>query len=209
MYAKKKCMKCGKAATHKFTRIENGQVNDIFLCAEHAAEMSPYQKPKFPLGEILEGLLKQDYELKASGPQPPTGLRCPNCGLSYDSYRRNLILGCSDCYDSFREYLVGDLRKFHGDIHHKGRCPEGMNKKPGQMDELSKAMEKESAGPIPECPETSPTMGAKVIIKDPHQAILELQQAMQRAIDEEDFAMAAHYRDQIKELRESMDEGDK
>lgn len=204
MYAKKKCMKCGKAATHKFTRIEGGQVHDIFLCGEHAAEMSPYQKPKFPLGEILENLLKQDFDLKSKGPQPPAGLRCPNCGLSFDSYRRNLILGCSDCYDAFRDYLVADLRKFHGDIHHHGRCPEGIEKKHPALDDFHKAIENESAGPVAKDEKPSPTKGAKMIIKDPNRAIQELQQAMQRAIEIEDFTRAAQYRDQIKELRESI-----
>ena len=78
---KKKCMKCGQPATHKFTRIEKGQIFDIFLCAEHAIEMSPYQKPKIPLSDILEGLLKQDVKQKQAGPAVPANLRCRSCGL--------------------------------------------------------------------------------------------------------------------------------
>jgi protein-arginine kinase activator protein McsA len=102
-----------------------------------------------------------------------------------------------------RDYLVADLRKFHGDIHHHGRCPEGQEKKHAPLDNLHKVLENESAGIVEDEQKTSPTMGAKMIIKDPNRAIHELQQAMQRAIDIEDFTRAALYRDQIKELRDT------
>ena len=41
-----------------------------------------------------------------------------------DSYRSTLLLGCSECYKSFEKLLLHDLRKFHGNVEHKGRVPE-------------------------------------------------------------------------------------
>ena len=35
------------------------------------------------------------------------------------------MLGCADCYESFYEQIVPDLRKFHGSSRHTGRKPGG------------------------------------------------------------------------------------
>ncbi len=211
-YQKKKCMKCGKPASHKFTRIQDGQIYDLYLCGDHAAEMSPYQKPKqVPLSEILEGLLKQDFNLKVGGgSQAPGGVRCRHCGLPFESYRKNLLLGCSECYDSFHDYLLADLRRFHGEVRHVGRRPGGGAIKPST----------EPAEPLPQASEPEPpaaplahsaTKGAEKLIKTPESAIEELTRAMKAAIADEDYERAARCRDQIAQLRRELnpESGDK
>jgi protein arginine kinase activator len=200
MYAKKKCMKCGQPATHKFTRIEKGQIFDIFLCAEHAAEMSPYQKPKIPLSDILEGLFKQESKQAKGGPPTPANLRCQTCGLPFEAYRKNLLLGCSDCYLYFREYLIQDLRRFHGDTRHFGRKPGGGLARPAPRDFLLAELENESAGPVPkeDLPlQPEPALDFSILID-------ELTREMHEAIEEEDYARAARCRDQIRDLKAKM-----
>jgi protein arginine kinase activator len=195
-------MKCGQPATHKFTKIDKGQIFDIFLCADHAAEMSPYQKPKIPLSDILEGLLKQDLKLKSTGPAVPTNLRCQTCGLPFEAYRKNLLLGCSDCYASFREFLIPDLRKFHGDTRHYGRQPGGGQARPTSREFSISDLEHESAGMVskedvawePGVAEMEPKM-------DPKEQIDELTRVMHKAIAEEDYTKAAICRDQIRDLK--------
>jgi protein arginine kinase activator len=202
MYGKKNCMKCGKPATTKFTRIEKGQVYDIFLCAEHAAEMSPYQKPKIPLSDILEGLLKQNVEEETpTGPKAPAGLRCAHCGLTFQSYKKHMLLGCSDCYEAFRDYLIPDMRRFHGDTRHRGRAPGGGLAKPGLNEELARQIQNEAASAIaPARQEGDPA-------QQNEQRIQALMRTMNRAIAEEDFAAAARCRDELQELRRKI-EGD-
>jgi protein arginine kinase activator len=200
MYSKKKCMKCGQPATHKFTKIEKGQIYDIFLCAEHAAEMSPYQKPKIPLSDILEGLFKQEAKQKG-GPAAPTNLRCQSCGLPFEAYKKNLLLGCSDCYTYFREYLIPDLRRFHGDTRHFGRKPGGGQARPSQRDLFMAQLEGESAGPVAK-EETTAAQAEPGI--DFTELIDDLTQEMHEAIEEEDYARAARCRDQIRELKAKM-----
>ncbi|MCE5230090.1 UvrB/UvrC motif-containing protein [bacterium] len=204
LYQKKKCMKCGKPATHKFTRIQDGQIYDLYLCGDHAAEMSPYQKPKqIALSDILEGMLKQDFSKIVGGPGAPAGVVCKNCGLSFEDYRKNLLLGCSECYDSFHDYLVADLRRFHGDTRHVGRRPGGKPAQPappapvGPFEDVAERVEAE-----PEPP--SPTKGAENLIANPERAIEELTRAMKSAIATEDYERAAKCRDQIRELRQKM-----
>lgn len=195
MYGQKKCMKCGKPATHKFTRIENGQVYDIFLCADHAAEMSPYQKPpKIPLSDILEGLLKQEQGGPSTGwgQEAVPDLRCDNCGLTFEHYKRNLMLGCSTCYTAFHDYLVTDLRKLHGDTRHFGRRPGGGHNRPLER---------------PESPSSSLDLPKIETVSEephPHRRIEQLEHKMKTAIEQENYKLAAHCRDQIRELRANI-----
>ena len=212
IYQKKKCMKCGQPATHKFTRIRDGQIFDIYLCGDHAAEESPYQKPikQIPLSEILEGLLKQENALKSgTGPVPPPGVKCRTCGLSFESYRKDLMLGCSDCYDSFREWILADLRRFHGDTRHVGRRPGGGNVEPRPQFTV-RSLEEEMAGPVGGAEtgaltEASPTKGAEKLLKDPSRAIDELTRTMNRAILEEDYERAARCRVQIRQIQQTLE----
>lgn len=199
-HQKNKCYKCGKPATHKFTRVRDNQIYDFWLCGDHAAEESPYLKPKpIALSDLLEGMLKQDFSKIVGGPGAPSGVVCKHCGLSFEDYRKNLLLGCSECYDSFHDYLVADLRRFHGETHHVGRRPGG---KPGRPAQPSPAGPFEDmAGRVEEEPRPASTKGAQKVIADREDAIEDLKRAMRAAIAAEDYEKAAKCRDRIRELK--------
>ena len=119
------CMKCNKSfATVKLTRIVNGRVEELNLCQSCAAEISPYQKKlagaQANLDSILAGLLANEKEKKRT---TDIDITCRGCGLPFATYRESLFLGCADCYDSFGEHLLADLRKFHGSTRHQGKVP--------------------------------------------------------------------------------------
>ena len=118
-------MKCNKSfATVKLTRIVNGRVEELNLCQSCAAEISPYQKKlagaQANLDSILAGLLANEKEKKRT---TDVDITCRGCGLPFATYRESLFLGCADCYDSFGEHLLADLRKFHGSTCHQGKVP--------------------------------------------------------------------------------------
>lgn len=210
MYGNKKCMKCGKGASHKFTRIEKGQIYDIYLCAEHAAELSPYQKPKIPLSDILEGLLKQEAETPAgggSGTSAPPDLRCDHCGLSFSNYRKSLLLGCGRCYDSFHDYLIPDLRRFHGDTHHRGRKPGGGRAEPAPTPPEPPVFfgAEEAAGKIAEIPEPVQATPAEPKPPTREEEMDSLKRALKRAIAQENFKRAAELRDKIREMNQASE----
>lgn len=210
----KKCMKCGKPATHKFVRNANGQVVDIFYCTDHAAEASPYQKPKVPLGEIIAGFLGQEQAKERSGEPVP---RCRACSLSFNAYRKTLFLGCPRCYDSFADLLLPDLYKFHGAIQHVGR-------RPGGGLEVQAGLPAPASSPdlAPSSPAAGgPTPGSGAIVEVPsgeaaakpapvgeaiddrpiHEQLAECVRLMNEAIQSEDFERAASYRDRIRDLK--------
>lgn len=199
-HQKNKCYKCGKPATHKFTRVKDNQIYDFWLCGDHAAEESPYQKPKqIALSDLLEGILKSDFSKNIGGTGAPSGVVCKHCGISFEDYRKNLLLGCSECYDSFHDYLVADLRRFHGETHHVGRRPAGRRAPPP----LSPAGPfHDAAGAIEEIPETpEPAKSPENPIADPEKVIEELTRVMRAAIAAEDYEKAAQCRDRIRVLR--------
>lgn len=122
---KRPCMKCQQnLATVKFTRLQNGAVEERFLCQLCAAADSPYQKKLLPqLDEILSGILGVAAAEAATTIDKPVDLTCSTCGLPFGTYRQSLILGCSDCYESFEKLLINDLQRIHGAIRHTGRVP--------------------------------------------------------------------------------------
>lgn len=128
MLAKHACMSCKKnLATVKLTRLDKGNVSELWLCQDCASEQSPYHKKVSSLSieTILANILGQQ-QVEAEASAEATNLTCHTCGLPFDSYRSTLLLGCSDCYESFEVPLSADLRKFHGSATHVGRVPEGV-----------------------------------------------------------------------------------
>jgi protein arginine kinase activator len=221
MFFNKKCVKCGKPATHKFVKVESSQIYDMYYCPEHASESSPYQKAKPAIHEILASFLAQGQtpgEQQTLSADP--NLTCKTCGLKFEAYRKTLMLGCPDCYESFFEHLVPDLRKFHGNIKHIGRRPGG-EKEPAPEAGPTLAIEppppipppsappkpKAEAKPSPKAAESkpSPTKGAAALLADRKAALRELRKTMKQAIAEEDFEKATLCRDRIRELEREID----
>jgi protein arginine kinase activator len=116
-----KCEKCDRPATHKFTRIVNGQVTDFCFCQKHAAEFSPLNQ--VDLTQLLAGLLKGGHGQKEEPRDPAADLKCQTCGQSFRQYRQTMLLGCSDCYRAFERPLKDDLRRYHGTVRHCGKQP--------------------------------------------------------------------------------------
>ncbi len=118
-------MKCQQnPATIKFTSIKDGVVEERHLCSQCATVHSPYQKKALPqLDDILSGILTAAAASQEENVKAPAEPTCSHCGLPYSSYRQTLILGCSECYESFDKLLVNELRRFHGAIRHTGRVP--------------------------------------------------------------------------------------
>ena len=129
MLGKHPCMSCHEElASVKLTKLVKGSVEEVWLCPKCAAKQSPYQKKvsAMSLDQILASLLSQGQGGEsAARPGASVDLSCSTCGLPFDSYRSTLLLGCSDCYESFEKYLMQDLRKFHGSTRHRGRVPSG------------------------------------------------------------------------------------
>ena len=109
------CSECGKnEATVHSVVYKNGIKIEKHLCAECAAhEMNIMDM--FSPKEFFKGLF--DFGLAA----PDTV--CGNCGTTLRSFRSTGKLGCSECYNAFKNEIIPVLTSCHGNSTHKGDVP--------------------------------------------------------------------------------------
>ena len=114
------CDLCGKnAATVHLTEIIDDQISELHLCEQCARKKSNQMEQQFGLADLLAGLAefgKPDEAVEAD-------VKCTNCGLTYQEFKKSGRLGCGECYPSFKKYLTVLLKKIHGSTQHVGKTP--------------------------------------------------------------------------------------
>lgn len=129
------CEECGeRAATFHLTTISGGEKVEKNLCPSC---MAKYQK-KMPgidfgnlagmLAGIMNAAAKPQQEHSAASEEIPaaSGLMCPHCGTTYESFQKTGMLGCARCYEAFAEPLEQMLHRIHGNVQHTGKVPSGV-----------------------------------------------------------------------------------
>jgi protein arginine kinase activator len=106
------------------------------------------------------------------GTETDVKIACQNCGMTYNDFKRIGRLGCSECYQSFEKSLTGLLKRIQGSSHHIGKTPSAPLPRPHAAAKSEKA-------------------------KD---ALQELREKLQKAVQAEAFEEAAALRDKIREL---------
>ena len=142
------CDLCNKnQATVHLTEIIDDQISELHLCEECARKKSVQMEQQFGLSDLLAGLAEFG---KTEEAPDVVDVKCPNCNLTYKDFKQYGRLGCSECYSSFKKYLLPLLKKIHGSTQHLGKSPAkvmpGVRKKVGLTElhrELQKAIEKE------------------------------------------------------------------
>lgn len=115
------CNVCHKnEATVHLTEIIDNQITELHLCEECARQKGAQMEQHFGLADLLAGLADLGQQFEVVG---KTELKCSNCGLSYEDFRRIGRLGCSECYHVFKDSLGVLLKRIHGSIQHLGHVP--------------------------------------------------------------------------------------
>ena len=170
------CDNCGErpAAIH-LTQIENNSVVTMHLCEQCAAEKgveTGASVAKFPLGDFLASLGKAGGAESAE----TMAAACPACGGTLQDFRQTGRLGCAQCYTTFEPHLRDLLRRLHGSAQHVGK-------------HYAPATEAAPvAAPVPAEPAGAPP------------AVVELREQLKRAVEAENFELAAELRDRLKVL---------
>lgn len=174
------CDICGKnQATVHLTEIVDEQMTELHLCEDCAKQKSMQMEQQFGLSDLLAGL--SDFG-KHAEEQGPAKVKCPNCNLSYDDFRKIGRLGCSNCYSAFIRYLLPLLKRIHGTTVHTGKIPQGVSSATVATDISAKKTE---------------------AVK-PRNELLELRSKLQEVVRLENFEEAAKLRDKIKELERKL-----
>ena len=119
-----------KKATVHLTEIVDEQMSEMHLCEDCAREKSIQMEQQFGLADLLAGLADFGKQVKES--EGGVKVKCPNCGLGYEEFRKFGRLGCSECYNSFSDQLGALLKKIHGSSRHLGKSPMKLPAVPAQ-----------------------------------------------------------------------------
>ncbi len=145
------CQKCEKeeASVH-LTKIINGEKTEIFLC-ENCAEKTghiSFKSEPFSFQNLLAGFLNSDL---SSSFKDEESLKCQECGMTYNKFSEEGLLGCAQCYDNFGDRLEPLIKRIHGSKKHQGKVPK---RKGGDLriekqitklrEEMSEEVEKEN-----------------------------------------------------------------
>jgi protein arginine kinase activator len=123
------CEICGKnEATIYLTKIVNEnkeQLNICIKCAEKISgfnvipDISAFSAVSFK--NIFNGLM--DYVYFNTEKTNKHNLICSNCGVSYSEFKEKGLLGCSRCYEDFKEALMPLIKEIQSDLKHLGKTP--------------------------------------------------------------------------------------
>jgi protein arginine kinase activator len=112
------CDICHKnKATVHFTKIVNGKKIEMHLCKECARKNSDINK-SFSMENFLSDMFGE-FTLK----EPDVEYKCPNCGMTYQQFKRYGKFGCSECIDAFKDRIEPLIQNIHGHRRHKGKYP--------------------------------------------------------------------------------------
>lgn len=122
------CERCkeNKATVH-YTEVINGQKKQLHLCEGCAREFQPQGlsfMPQLNLHDFLGGLMGHSTGKSGLGAASSQARRCDVCNLSEKQFAQQGLLGCGNCYDSFKGTLDSLIRRIHGTNRHTGKLPE-------------------------------------------------------------------------------------
>ena len=113
------CENCKKnTANTYFKQTVNGKTREVFLCSECAAKLG--------LGDSMMNFGNFGFGLSAVADLlggSPAVSRCPTCGMTLNEVSDSGMMGCADCYDTFRDYLRKLLPRISGNKVHTGKTP--------------------------------------------------------------------------------------
>lgn len=175
------CDLCGKIkATVHLTEVINDQVTKLNLCEVCAKKKGAEMEQHFGIADLLQGLAGGAQE-KTSASSALQKLKCAQCGISFEEFKKIGRLGCSACYLSFREHLAPLLKRIHGSNRHSGKTPRSA---PGSA-----------------APDLAGTkIKTSLSVNKASEIIDQLRVKLRKAVVDEAYEEAARLRDEIKNI---------
>ncbi len=119
-----KCQKCNTyEATVHLTEVINGVKKEAYLCKNCADfDKSPSFSSPFEtdFGSFFQSVLGASGAYQKSVLAPKT---CKICKSTLEDIQRRGRIGCGECYNTFRQYLLRPLKEIHGSATHTGKIP--------------------------------------------------------------------------------------
>ncbi|MCD2491811.1 UvrB/UvrC motif-containing protein [Lacrimispora sp. NSJ-141] len=179
------CEKCKiREANIRYTEVIGGVKTEHNLCSHCAKEMdfghyTAMFDTDYPIGKLLSDLFGLDAERGDSDEMDMDQVVCPTCNTAYSDFVKDSRFGCPDCYRVFDLLMSENIKKIQGNDTHTGKRPLYGHEATEDHEGTEKT-------------------------EDIQNSIEILSSKLQEAIREEEYEMAAKYRDEIRELKERM-----
>jgi protein arginine kinase activator len=116
------CDICKKnEATVHLTEIVNEEVRELHICEKCARVKGVSIQQHFGIAEFLSGLAEVPADTVSR--KSHISIKCPDCGMSYDNFKKIGRFGCAKCYSAFKRALYPLFKKIHGTSCHIGKEP--------------------------------------------------------------------------------------
>jgi protein arginine kinase activator len=133
------CICKEREAKVHLTQIVGEKMQKVDLCEECAKQKGVNDPTGFSLADLLLGLgAAQEMEQAVGSPE----IKCPHCGFTQADFKKAGRLGCSECYETFREGLEGLLKSMHKGIKHIGKVPMALQQSRDFSDKLKSLQKK-------------------------------------------------------------------
>ena len=103
------CQKCKQhSATIHLTEIHNGDRQEMHLCPACAEQEGVAIKNQVPLNELLSTLLSAQSDSEAQqaiNAGSAEELICNSCGMTFEQFKQEALLGCANDYEAFKKPL--------------------------------------------------------------------------------------------------------
>ena len=112
------CQHCKKnpAVVNYFEQV-NGNKFECHLCASCYADL---------YGDLNNKTNNSIWAGLFSSPNPRKKV-CPVCHTTFADFERNGLLGCTSCYDVFKEELIPTILRIHGKVEHVGKVDSNLD----------------------------------------------------------------------------------
>lgn len=109
---------------------------EIYICDECAKYKQNIDvNLDLNLADFLKGIMA--FEFSSENISITKELKCENCGMKFDEFKRTGKLGCGNCYETYSNKLEPIIKRFHGNLLHHGKTP-GEKIKINEKEDLSK-----------------------------------------------------------------------
>jgi protein arginine kinase activator len=113
---------CIKEAVFHIKQIVGKEEIELHLCQSCAAVRginTSTSEGDVSISDLLTNLMDIKSHLKKSQKK----VVCPQCGFTFDKFKKSGRLGCSECFVAFSKQIRVLMHKMFGTIQHRGKYP--------------------------------------------------------------------------------------
>ncbi len=178
-------------------QVSRGSTIELHLCEVCAKERgfaTDKNRVDISLGSLFSELVSADDGANANAQA------CPTCGSTLDSIRKRLRVGCAECYRRFSLEIITLLRAEGIEVFSPGLRDGEVNPAEGTPAQLQRpSRQGDRQGLDAPTAIGSPLTQSESAGPDPQASLETLKRELSRAIEQENYELAAYYRDRIRE----------